>query len=574
MALALRWLFVLILCLGVPVHAAALRYKINGLDKQLEENARLYLDALPGIEETTERQFTPKVREALQNALMALGYYQPEISLAMDSQKSDQLNIDITPGNPVIVRSLQIDLKGDAADDRAFKRLQKDLPISEGDILNHGHYESLKKRMTDLTLARGYFDAQITEHSIHVYPDQLAADIHITLDSGTRYKFGPVHYGSMSAATKELIGTMINFQQGKPYRSGLLSKLNRDLSATDYFSQIDIRPLRDRVKDYEIPIHVGVIPKTAHELETGIGFSTDEGPRVSLIWDKPWVNDKGHSISNSIAVSQINTEISSRYIIPTGNPLKDYFTVDVGYKRKTQDDTESELFSASIHNWKKRVNNWDRDIFLRVEYEDFTQGEQEGSSLLLIPGIAFNRRKVYGPDGLDPRAGYNSNFKLEGASESLGSDASFLKFWTRTKALTTLSQKHRFIGRVEQGAIWTNDVRNIPPSIRFFTGGDQSVRGYNFESISPKDQDGKLTGAKYTTAVSAEYDYEFIEKWRLALFIDSGTATNNYRDSWKLGTGFGIRWVTPLGPLKFDLAFAVSEPDTPWRIHFTMGPDI
>lgn len=574
MALALRWFFVFVLCLAAPVHAASLRYKINGLDKELETNARLYLDALPPVDEKAERQFIPKIHETLLNALMALGYYNPNIVLSLDAQKSDQLNIDITAGNPVIVRSLQIDLKGDAADDRAFKRLQSEMLIKEGDILNHGHYESLKSSLTDLTLARGYFDAQMTEHSILVYPDQLAADIHITLDSGTRYKFGYIHYGTMSEATKELIGTMINFQQGKPYRSGLLSKLNSSLSSTSYFSQIDIRPLRDRANNYEVPIYVGVIPKTAHELETGIGFSTDEGPRISLTWDKPWLNDKGHSISNSIAVSQVNTEISSSYKIPTGNPLTDYFTLDAGYKKKNQDDTESELISASIHNWKKRPDNWDRDIFFRIEYEDFIQGEQKGSNLLLIPGIAFNRRKVYGPDGLDPRHGYNSNIKFEGASQSLGSDADFFKFWTRTKALTTLYTKHRFIGRVEQGAIWTNDVRNIPPSIRFFTGGDQSVRGYNFESISPKDKDGKLTGAKYMTAFSAEYNYEFIEKWRFALFVDSGTATNNYLDPWKIGTGFGIRWVTPLGPLKFDLALAVSEPDTPWRIHFTMGPDI
>ena len=574
MALTLRWFTVFVLCLAMSVRAASLQYEINGLDKELKKNAALYLDALPAIDENTEQQFIPRIHEALQNALMALGYYTPEIALALDAQKPDQLNIDITPGNPVIIRSLQIDLTGDAADDRAFKRLQNEIPIKEGGILNHGHYESLKNNLTDLTLARGYFDAKMTEHSIHVYPDQLAADIHITLDSGTRYKFGYVHYGSMSESTRALIGTMINFQQGTPYRSGLLSKLNSSLSSTRYFSQIDIRPLRDRTKDYEVPIHVGVVPKTAHEIETGIGFSTDEGPRISLTWDKPWVNDKGHSLSSSIALSQVNKEISSSYKIPTGNPLKDYFTLDIGYKSKAQEDTESQLFSASVHNWKKRDNNWDRDIFFRIEYEDFTQGEQKGSNLLLIPGIAFNRRKVYGPDGLDPKSGYNSNIKFEGASQSLGSDANFFKAWTRTKALTTVYTKHRFIGRVEQGAIWTNDVRNIPPSIRFFTGGDQSVRGYNFESISPKDKDDKLTGAKYMTAVSAEYDYEFIEKWRLALFIDSGTATNNYLDPWKVGTGFGIRWVTPLGPLKFDLAFAVSEPDTPWRIHFTMGPDI
>lgn len=149
--------------------------------------------------------------------------------------------------------------------------------------------------------------------------------------------------------------------------------------------------------------------------------------------------------------------------------------------------------------------------------------------------------------------------------------------WGRAKWLTTFFQHHRVISRIEQGAIWVDDIQNIPPSIRFFTGGDQTVRGYSYESLSPRDSNGQLVGGQYLSVASIEYDYEIAENWRVALFVDSGTATNSYKKGqveWQTGAGPGIRWVTPLGPLKLDFAFAISEPGSPWRIHFSMGPDL
>ncbi len=367
---------------------------------------------------------------------------------------------------------------------------------------------------------------------------------------------------------------MVTFKPGKPFKAVKLSKLNRDLSSTGYFSQIDIRPLKAQAGNFEVPVYINVVPKTDHEIETGIGYSTDEGPRLSLSWDRPWINEKGHSLINELKLSSVNSELSSRYKIPVGNPLREYYSLELGFQNKELKDTKSDLISAGVHRWSKRPGWWDRDLFFRAEYEDYKQGNDDGRKLLLIPGVSFSHRKARG-NALDPKSGYSHNIKLEMSNTTWGSQADFLKIWGRTKWLTTLDDKHRFISRAEQGGIIVDNVTDIPPSIRFFTGGDQSVRGYSYESISPKGSDGKLTGARYMSAVSGEYNYEFIDKWRVATFVDSGTATNDYSEKWKIGAGMGLRWVTPLGPLKVDLAFPINDKDkTHWRLHFSMGPDI
>ena len=326
-----------------------------------------------------------------------------------------------------------------------------------------------------------------------------------------------------------------------------------------------------------MPIYIGVTPRLDHEFQVGAGFSTDEGPRFSLNWDKPWVNHYGHSLTNEAQISGKKAEVTSSYKIPAGNPLQEYYNLQLGYQRKQNKDTDSSLFSGSVHRWTKRSlrkkNAWDQDVFFRIEYEDYMQGEQDDNNLLLIPGASFSRRRIRG--GAAPYWGDQQLAKIELSNRSWGSDVDFIKVWGRTKWLRTYFEKHRIISRFEQGAIWMlDDISDIPPSLRFFAGGDQSVRGFGYESISPRDKDGKLTGARYMTTASIEYAYSFAEKWRLATFVDSGTATNDYQDKWKTGAGFGIRWVTPLGQLKLDLAFAVSEEKKPWRLHFTMGPEL
>ncbi|WP_257281574.1 MULTISPECIES: autotransporter assembly complex family protein [unclassified Endozoicomonas] len=550
-----------------------LTYEVKGLKDGQKRNAERFLQTLPAIEPQQLPRYQSSIVEAVQKSLQALGYFQPTISMKMDDKDRDQLNIHVDPGQPVLIRTINIELKGDARKNRSFKRILKRSPLKKGAVFNSGEYEELKTTLSTQAQSLGFFDAQMQTHTVKVYPQENAADVELIFDSGKRYRFGDVVYGEIPENTRTLIQKMLTFKPGSRYQSIKLGNLNKELASTGYFQQIDIRPMRDKTVDYHVPIYIGVSPKKYHEIETGVGYSTDEGPRLSLTWDIPMINDKGHSLTNEALISAPRAELTSSYIIPYGNPLTEFYELQVGYQYKKQEDTVSNLGSTSIHKWKKNPQGWDRDLFLRIQYESYKQGLQHGESFLVIPGISMTRRHARGGK-LDPRSGYLIMSTAEFSDKYLGSDQNFVKFWGRTKGLTTLADKHRFIGRVEQGAIWINDVRKIPPSIRFFTGGDQTVRGYDYESISPKDADGKLTGAQYMTALSMEYNYQFLEHWRAAVFVDHGTATNDYRDDWKTGAGFGIRWITPLGALRFDVAFAVSEPDTPYKLHFTMGPEI
>jgi translocation and assembly module TamA len=175
---------------------------------------------------------------------------------------------------------------------------------------------------------------------------------------------------------------------------------------------------------------------------------------------------------------------------------------------------------------------------------------------------------------IDPHNGYRLQFESKVAKEGLGSDNNLLYGTALVKGLTTVFDKHRLLGRVQVGGSATNGYKSIPPSLRFFAGGDQSVRGYDYQSLSPENNEGDRIGGRYMVSASAEYQYSVAEKWRVATFVDQGNSFNTLElPNLKTGVGIGVRWVSPVGPIRLDLAHALDD-DGGIRLHFSMGPEL
>ncbi len=164
---------------------------------------------------------------------------------------------------------------------------------------------------------------------------------------------------------------------------------------------------------------------------------------------------------------------------------------------------------------------------------------------------------------------------MTGAHRSLLSKADILHVNFIARGLYTLADNHRFLARFQLGGVATNRFADVPPSLRFFAGGDQSVRGYGYETLSPRDDEGNTVGGRYLMVGSAEYQYQFADQWRVALFYDEGNAIDDLLDPLASGAGAGIRWVSPVGPLRLDIAKGLDPQfGGDWRLHFSMGPEL
>lgn len=545
-------------------------YDIRGVKGESLDNVRYYLAALPAIDSQKVEGREKKIELAVRQAMQAIGYYSPRIQFQYPSDKSNSLQIQIESGKPVLVRQLQVELEGDSRKDPDFLKILSSMDLKTGDAIHHGKYENIKRRLKTLAATHGYFDARMEKSDVQVYPGDRVADIHIIFNSGHRYRFGAITVDGIPQT--KVIQPLFRFKQGDAYDTRKLAELSQSLSQTRYFQVVDVHPQVTENKDYLIPVTVHLEKKKPNQMETGVGFSTDEGPRVQWNWERPWVNDSGHRFSSQIKVAQTTQSVDFSYRIPNKNPIDDYYQLQTTYENVDQDDTRSQKIETGLHYWTTLLGRWQRDYFFKTAYEKYEQGEDSGNSLLFLPGASITRVRSQG--GIDPYWGDQQTISVMFSDPCWGSDTRFVKVWGRTKWLRTYASKHRVIFRAEQGALLWGNLSEIPASQRFFTGGDQTVRGFGYESISPLDSSGQLSGALNVSAGSLEYNYQIAPKWRIATFVDTGTATNDYTDPWKIGTGIGGRWLTPVGQLRFDLAFGVSEQQLPYRLHFALGPEL
>ena len=125
------------------------------------------------------------------------------------------------------------------------------------------------------------------------------------------------------------------------------------------------------------------------------------------------------------------------------------------------------------------------------------------------------------------------------------------------------------------GILINDDFDKVPSSKRFFTGGDQTVRGYQFESLSSRNSESDLIGGDRLNVVSLEYRWRFKPHWAVATFVDSGRAYINSKEPFHTGAGVGIRWLSPIGQMSMDVAMPVNDNEYDgFQIHISMGPSI
>ncbi|MEJ4045745.1 autotransporter assembly complex protein TamA [Erwinia sp. SLM-02] len=559
--------------------AANVRLQVTGLSGELQKNVRARLSTITNDEVTSDGRFRSRVSVAVKEGLKALGYYEPQIDFELRPAPAKGgrpvLLAKVTPGEPVKIAGETIILRGGARTDSDVQQLVRDGKPKIGSVLNHGKYDKFKSSLSGLALRKGYFDGEYRKSQLGVSVERREAFWDIDYDSGQRYRFGPVTFEG-SQIREEYLQNLLPFKQGDYYTSRDLAELNRRLSATGWFNSVVVAPEFDKSRENKIlPLHGVVTPRTENTIETGVGYSTDVGPRVKATWKKPWVNDRGHSFSTSANISAPEQQLDFSYKVPLlKSPLEQYYLLQGGLKRTDLNDTKADSTTLAASRYWDSSSGWQRAINLRWSLDHFTQGSVTNTTMLLYPGVSVNRTRSRG--GLMPTWGDSQRYSLDVSDTTWGSDVDFAVVQAQNVWIRTLEDKHRFVVRGNLGWIETNDFEKVPPDLRFFAGGDRSIRGYKYKGISPRDDEGKLTGASKLATGSLEYQYNVTGKWWGAVFIDSGEAVNDIKQSnFKTGAGFGVRWQSPVGPIKVDIARPIGDQDDrDIQFYIGLGPEL
>lgn len=591
--------------------ALAVDAEVRGLAGAPADNIVNILSDLQPESQATQERLDGVVRERTQQALQAYGYYGASLATDYPDEDNRRVVIHVDPGERTQITELEVGLLGDAEQDEAFDDVLQANPLKVGDPLIHSRYDGFKSRLSTLALERGYFNSRFSEQRIEVRPWEESARIYLELDSGTRYRFGHVNFQG-SQIEPERLGNLVPFEPNEPYIASDLAILNQNLGQTEWFRGVSVRPRvneesqpaspstwwreatgRDTIVDPArvlggpgltmareltdtqptvVPVDVELTPADRHRFEVGAGFATDVGPRTQFSWTMPWLNRYGHSLTNSLYLSAPEQRFSGEYAIPLANPLRDSYRVRYGLESVDNEDTKSFESSIQVARHWEFANGWIQDLYWQTTYEDFTQADQDDAVLLLYPGISWSRTRKR--NATFPSWGDKQQLTLEWSDPSWGSDARFVRTTFNSQWIRMLGTENRFVGRLGGGAMATDTFDKVPPSLRFFAGGDQSIRGYSYESLSPENDDGDLLGGQHMLTSSVEYQRHITGNFWSATFVDSGNAFDEWwPDELKTGAGLGVRWISPVGPIRFDIAHPFDDEEDSWRLHFSIGPE-
>jgi len=566
----------LLMCLCfAPLAAPSVRVVVDGVDGEPLQNILrlLGIQALADGGEVTEarvRRHHALAPREIRQALEPFGYYRVEVDGNLERTGEGWLaRYAIAPGPQVPIATLELAVQGEAEDDPAFQELLRALPLRTGAPLHHPTYERAKRQLQQLAAERGYFDARLTRSEVRVDLDRYQAAVHLVLDSGPRYRFGEVRFES-TVVREALLQDFVPFAPGDPYDSAQLLELNNGLLDSDYFAQVEVRPRTDHADGLTVPIEVQLTARERSRYSVGLGYGTDTGARASLGLERRYVNTRGHRFLAELQISEIRTGFRTRYDIPVRDPRTDRVFVQARYTEEEVDVSSSDAAEVAI-GLEQRLGFWRQAFTLTYLQSDFTIGDQVGSSALLMPGARWERLKA--DDPVYPSHGSRVGLDVRGASEAVLSETSFLQARLFGKWVRRLGSDGRVLFRADVGSTWVDEFAALPPEVRFFAGGDVSVRGYGYNTLGPENADGDVIGGRHLVVGSIEYEHRLAPDWSGAVFYDIGNAVDAFGDDLESGVGVGVRWRSPVGWVRVDVAKPLDE-DEDVRLHLRIGPDL
>lgn len=362
--------------------------------------------------------------------------------------------------------------------------------------------------------------------------------------------------------------------------------------------QAEIERLQQQARiDQKIPVIVTLNADKLNNLEAGIGYGTDTGVRLRSQYRRAIVNNRGHSFDANMEVSQIRQAFDGKYNIPYNHPLNDFVSIVGGYEREERDDVgnnlnlliESAVFGAD-RIIKGSRKEWQHVFGVRYRLDRITQNgvienEDDLPDAFMIPGakpeqqsllLGYQVSKTNSDNRVNPTKGFKQTYSVQLGSDALLTDTNMAIVDATWKTLYSFGKNdvHQLVGGTQLGYIFTQDFEKVPYNLRYFAGGDQSLRGFDYKSLSPEEF-GYKVGGQGLAVGSFEYNYQFKDGWRAAIFTDFGNAFDQkFSNDVEYSLGLGIRWKSPIGPIRLDVASGLSDEGHPIRLHFFIGSQL
>ncbi len=515
----------------------------------------------------------PSLHEQMIDAIRPYGYFKPTIVVNNEDTANSchdwELNIELNEA--VRWHNLDVSLKGEGTALFDLRSFLFEHGVTKGEVFSSLAYEQLKSSLIKKVRENGFLSAEWQETKVQI--DGQQADLILILRTGVKYHIGKISYVQNPKFIGEnLVKKLVKLETGQEYRRAVIEKQREQLQRTGYFSTVIWSQQVNDIGVVDLLFELAPADRIAYSV--GAGIDTDKGPLIDLEYINQRVNQRGMQFQFQQQWSLDSQHIQTKASYPLlGRKSVIWQQWAFDWINDSYDNRLEDTIKISSH-WLMRRSESDawKASLSYGDYQFGFAGELKRSVQLFTPMLSWSR--VIANDSIRPTSGYKTRVSAEMAHQSLLSDVDFFQVSASHKHIIPMGDSVRWLWRISAQSTVVDDINELPFSYRSFTGGDYTVRGFNFQSLAPKNSAGYINGGQHELTLSTEWEFLWRPNWAYAVFVDSGNAFDDVFDS-HTATGIGLRWFTPIGAVRFDVAHAIdSSLDRGFQFHFTVGSDL
>jgi len=563
----------------VPLHAAEpLTIVVSGIEGAALENVQGAL-ALPvglvrdgAVDQLWLERFVKQAEDKIRTALEPFGYYNALVTLtrALDGAET-RLLVKIVPGEPVRVDEVTVSVVGPGREEKVLRDLVVAFPLKTGSVLVHQNYDQAKAALQLQAQELGYLDAEFVQHEIRVAPSATTASIKLVLDTGQRFYFGSTRIQGVPDYPDRFLRRHLTYKPGEVFSYAGLGETQRNFANSERFKEILVIPEKEQTEGHKVPVTVQLKAGPRISLRPGIGYGTDTGARFTTRYRDLNMFHLGHELYSHLYLAERLQGLVTRYTIPSPRDVRSSTSLQLNLQQEETTNYTSRIQALELDRSRSFGTGKLGTAYIKAQYEDYSVGTENSSARLLLPGLRFSDDRY--DNLIRPHQGFRYAVELRGTHQLLGSDTVLVQVLAEASHLLPLPWRFSLHTRAQGGTTLLNDpISDIPPSLRFFTGGDQSVRGYSYKSLGPRDASGKVVGGTHLFTSSVELERALFRDWGVSLFYDLGNSFNSFSNVRLFqGAGIGLHYYSPIGALNLSVAQPLGVDNPSIHVHFTVG---
>jgi translocation and assembly module TamA len=513
-------------------------------------------------------------------ALQSQAYYDAKVNFLIDRDRSRVIvKTELGPIYPFAAFNIRYLQNGEEITENILECpiTLEDLEVVIGDPAWPETILSAEDILLDQLNLQGYAFASIKKRD--VFADQKAKSVIVSLevDTGPLTYFGPLTFKGLERVSEKFFYKKLRWCQGEIYNPKQLEKTQEALELSGLFRSVNITHAEEPVDGNLLPLEISVLEGKQRSIGFGLNYTTSLGPGITGEWEDRNILGEGQKLSIRSDIWQKLQEGSITYMIPDFGRQDQNLIWLFDYRReRTKSFTENAFsFSGIIErkvNENLRISYGGMYKRLRSQRSDFNgtfdllkvplQLRWSNTDSILEPtkGATLQLKVIPSLQIFDPRFVYSINTFT----------GTFYQALTKNK-------RHVFAAKLVIGSIFGASEHEIPPPERFYAGSEATLRGYRYLTVSPLSHHDKPIGGRSMFVYSMELRNRFGKNFGLVFFYDIGNVYKDFipdfKEELRQSTGLGIRYYTPIGPIRLDVAFPLNKRhiDRSFELYFSIG---